>query len=325
MKMNGKRVLSLILIVAMVFTLSLAAFAAEGQSGPIYDTVWTPSNPTPPPAPGPAAPEAPKTLEVLFNGGAKQEGTLEVPAESLDENGDYSVTVTRGSVVPPEKVPGVTPADRYYSFAGWVLEEDYEKGNLNAFIDLETYVPTEKVKLIAVYLDSWVPYRDMKQDRSDWFYQFVRDLSIAGVVNGTPDGDFLPLKALTYGEALKLVMLASGYDVQLPTDAHWASGYYAKALADGLVDETGIDLESSITRREVAEITVRALRLPDATIETPFADTALPVALAMYEAGLMIGTENAEGETVFMPESDITRAEISTIVWRIYHYAENAV
>ena len=41
--------------------------------------------------------------------------------------------------------------------------------------------------------------------------------------------------------------------------------------------------------------------------------------------GLMIGTENAEGETVFMPESDITRAEISTIVWRIYHYAENAV
>ena len=110
---------------------------------------------------------------------------MEVPAESLDENGDYSVTVTRGSVVPPEKVPGVTPADRYYSFAGWVLEEDYEKGNLNAFIDLETYVPTEKVKLIAVYLDSWVPYRDMKQDRSDWFYQFVRDLSIAGVVNGT--------------------------------------------------------------------------------------------------------------------------------------------
>ena len=93
---------------------------------------------------------------------------------------------------------------------------------------------------------------------------------------------------------------------------------------DGLVDDENIDLDSSITRREVAEITVLALDLPDASIESPFADTELPVALAMYEAGLMIGTDNADDERVFMPENDITRAEITTIVWRIYHYFENA-
>lgn len=323
MKKNMKRVLSLALAISVVFSLSLVAFATGGQSGPIYDTIWTPSNP-PPITTGPAAPEAQKKLDVLFNGGNELEGALNVPAESLDENQNYRVSVERGSVIPQELIPGVVTEDQYYTPMGWVLKDDYEKGNLTAFVDLATFVPSESVTLVAVYLDTWTPYKDMKQDRSDWYYKYVRDLSIDGVFNGTPDGNLLPLKPLAYGEALKLIMLATGYEVQAPTGTHWASGYYAKALEDGLVDDENIDLDSSITRREVAEITVLALDLPDASIESPFADTELPVALAMYEAGLMIGTDNADGERVFMPENDITRAEITTIVWRIYHYFENA-
>ncbi len=58
-----------------------------------------------------------------------------------------------------------------------------------------------------------------------WYYKYVSELSDNSVINGYPDGTFKPSGVVTYGEALKLIMLAAGYGRQNPSGAHWASGY----------------------------------------------------------------------------------------------------
>ena len=66
------------------------------------------------------------------------------------------------------------------------------------------------------------------------------------------------------GQALKLVMLASGYEVQEPTADHWASGYLTKAKADGLVAaDREVELDAAIARIDVAEIAAKALKLEE--------------------------------------------------------------
>ncbi len=49
------------------------------------------------------------------------------------------------------------------------------------------------------------------------------------------DGTFRPDGEVTYGQALKMIMMAAGYPEQAATTKHWASGYVAKAMSDGLL------------------------------------------------------------------------------------------
>ena len=59
-----------------------------------------------------------------------------------------------------------------------------------------------------------------------WHYKYVTERSDAGVVNGYPGGTFRPEGNVTYGETLKLILVAAGYGTQNRTSAaaHWASG-----------------------------------------------------------------------------------------------------
>ena len=63
-------------------------------------------------------------------------------------------------------------------------------------------------------------YTDVAPDA--WYFQCVGELSVADIVSGYPDGSFRPSGMVTYAEALKLILLASGY---APVDAgegrHW--------------------------------------------------------------------------------------------------------
>ncbi len=67
-------------------------------------------------------------------------------------------------------------------------------------------------------------YTDVAPDA--WYFQCVGELSVADIVSGYPDGSFRPSGMVTYAEALKLILLASGY---APDDA-------ASMEDDGLVE-----------------------------------------------------------------------------------------
>ena len=257
----------------------------------------------------------PSGVEITFAGG---EGYALVPnGMSTPTSGD--VMILAAGKLDKNQIPSVVEEDAYYKFRNFaVLDAD---GNLQP-IDITNYQFSKNTTVFAVVDDLWVPYNDMKQDRTDWFYKYVRDMSIAGVVNGYPDYTFNPNGNVTWGEALKLIMLAAGYDTQAAVDSHWASGYLAKAKADALVDaDAVIDLSKPITRVEYARVAAKALGLAEPKIATPFVDTDDAAVLALFEKNIVEGSFNASGERVFYPDNYITRAEISTIVWRIYHLA----
>ncbi|MFR7894393.1 MAG: S-layer homology domain-containing protein [Dysosmobacter sp.] len=64
---------------------------------------------------------------------------------------------------------------------------------------------------------------------STWCYKYVTELASANVISGYSNGTFQEKNTITYGAALKLIMLAAGYGEQAPTvSGSTFSGYLAK-------------------------------------------------------------------------------------------------
>lgn len=158
---------------------------------------------------------------------------------------------------------------------------------------------------------------------TDWFYTYISELASKGVINGFEDGYFYPYSNVTYAQALKLILLASGYSSQESTDGeHWAKGYLDYAVTKGFVADGAItDLDAAINRNEIAAIAAKALELTGSGAQSAFYDTDNKNVSALFEAGIIEGSvEN--GQRLYKGENDITRAEISAIISRISGYVE---
>ena len=156
---------------------------------------------------------------------------------------------------------------------------------------------------------------------STWCYKYVTELSDAGVIGGYADGSFKPNDTVTYGAALKLVMLAAGYAEQAPVSGgHTFSGYLAKAKADGLVSGN-IDLAKPITRLQIAQLAAKAMKLSTSNLPgaKPFTDTSDVYVQALNAAGIIEGYF-ANGSYTYKPSNTLTRGQLSAIVWRMRNY-----
>ena len=157
-------------------------------------------------------------------------------------------------------------------------------------------------------------------NRSDWFYSNVKDLYTWGVINGTTNTTFEPQGTVTFGQALKMILLAAGYSQQKPTDSHWASGYYQLAAQKGfLPKKLNLKLDDPINRKLIAQIIVKTLDVSRTGAELPFSDTGSKDALILYDYGIFTGEKDEKGNLLFKPNSNITRAEISAVIWRLYN------
>ena len=156
---------------------------------------------------------------------------------------------------------------------------------------------------------------------STWCYKYVTELSSANIISGYSNGSFQEKNTITYGAALKLIMLAAGYGEQAPTvKGSTFSGYLAKAKADGLV--TGNPkLNGSITRLQIAQIASKALKLSTANLSNkkPFTDTNDVYVQALNAAGIIEGYFS-NGTSTYKPNSTLTRGQVSAIVWRMRNY-----
>ena len=154
-----------------------------------------------------------------------------------------------------------------------------------------------------------------------WCYKYVTELSSANIISGYSSGSFQEKNTITYGAALKLIMLAAGYGEQAPTvKGSTFSGYLAKAKADGLV--TGNPkLNGSITRLQIAQIASKALKLSTTNLSNkkPFTDTNDVYVQALNAAGIIEGYFS-NGTSTYKPNSTLTRGQVSAIVWRMRNY-----
>ena len=155
---------------------------------------------------------------------------------------------------------------------------------------------------------------------STWCYKYVTELSDTSVIDGYSDGTFKEKNAITYGAALKLVMLAAGYPEQPKTGTHVFSGYLSRAQADGLVSGN-VDLSKPITRLQVSQLAAKALKLDIYNLSSvkPFTDTTDPYVQALNAAGIVEGYF-ANGTSTFKPNNTLTRGQVSAIVWRMRNY-----
>ena len=153
---------------------------------------------------------------------------------------------------------------------------------------------------------------------STWCYKYVTELAGANVISGYSNGTFQEKNIITYGAALKLIMLAAGYGEQAPTvKGSTFSGYLAKAKADGLVSGNP-KLNGPITRLQIAQIATKALKLSTTGLPSkkPFTDTNDVYVQALNAAGIIEGYFS-NGTSTYKPNNTLTRGQVSAIVWRM--------
>jgi hypothetical protein len=108
----------------------------------------------------------------------------------------------------------------------------------------------------------------------------------------------------------------------------WFYTYVSAAVANGAIDKQdykdGFKPNEKITRKEVAKLVVKATGAQTGKYATPYVDTDDENVVALYAQCLMQGTvDDATSNRYFFPDSDITRAEISTVMSRLIEYNQD--
>ncbi|QAT43834.1 S-layer homology domain-containing protein [Aminipila luticellarii] len=169
-----------------------------------------------------------------------------------------------------------------------------------------------------------VNYSDLKS--TNWAYGAVSTMSEKGIVKGYQDGSFKPANTVTYGEFIKMALIAAtGEDIGNSTEGNWAKGYYDKALElkyFGSTDIKADQLDRRIPRSDMALIISSILgdtkignydelenSLKDVNAATKYDYDIIKA----YAAGIITGYE----DSTFRPENTLTRAESATVIYRL--------
>lgn len=165
------------------------------------------------------------------------------------------------------------------------------------------------------------PHREMNftdVSQENWYYDYVKDLYEAGIIDGYGNGIFAGDLTVTWGQAFKLITLAIGCQTPDPVAGEsWAYPYIELAIDNRLVYSFDEEyLSDSPTRLQIAHMVARALDLlsiPQG--DSPFTDCDDGYVTHLYEKGILRGAGNG----TFAPDSPITRAEMAAIIWRMYN------
>ena len=163
-------------------------------------------------------------------------------------------------------------------------------------------------------------YSDVTADH--WYSPYVTELSSQGIIGGYADGTFRPENTVTIGESLKLILLAAGYPPQASTDSHWASGYQSLAVSQQMATTEELSsLDEPISRQLVAKLVCNAMGLQPYTGSSVFADTDDSYVMALYTAGILDGSMDADGNRNYYPERSLNRAEVAKIIYAMEEHA----
>lgn len=167
-------------------------------------------------------------------------------------------------------------------------------------------------------------YTDLKQ--GNWAFDAVNAMTEKVIVKGYPDGSFRPNSTVTYGEFIKMALIAgTGEDAGNAASGHWAMNYYSKALERNYFTVYDIDksqLGDRITRGDMALIISSILGdikidnydeiqkgITDVTYQTEHEYDITK----SYAAGILTGYN----DSTFRPDKTLTRAESATVIYRL--------
>lgn len=110
-------------------------------------------------------------------------------------------------------------------------------------------------------------------DRSHWASGYINVVSSEGIVNGDGNGKFRPEDNVTYEEAIKMIVCALKFDVNIKVDPKdWSAGYIKVAQNKGITKNARGSKGKSSTRGDVAVMIhgamVSDLAVPEASLES---------------------------------------------------------
>ena len=179
------------------------------------------------------------------------------------------------------------------------------------------------------------PYKDVPE--KEWFYEAVKTVTQAGLMNGVAEDEFAPGMTVTRGMIVTMLYRAEGMPVvinDLAFEDVDEEMYYAGAVAwaheNGIVNgynETEFAPEESVTREQIATIVFRyavykgieAIELSE-NLFFDDADKISDYAVApmnwLVGKGIITGYEDG----TVKPQGNATRAEVATMAARILAY-----
>ena len=177
------------------------------------------------------------------------------------------------------------------------------------------------------------PFADVPEGA--WYHADVLSAYQRGLVNGMTATSYAPQGQLTLAQAVKLAacmrQLWSDGAVTLSNGAPWYASYADYALAQGILDAMPADgWNEPVTRAAFVRLFYRALPetaygaindIPDGAVPDVPTDSAVAREVyVFYAAGILTGYgASAERPAhAFGPESNITRAEVATIMNRMF-------
>ena len=175
--------------------------------------------------------------------------------------------------------------DTYYAFAaasaqfdtGIPLDEavmEYVTTELKGVIGAQYAAPQGRILMN--------PFKDVKT--SAWYGSYVIDLYNDGIINGTSATTYDPSASLTWGAALKLLLVSSGdLKAEDATGADWLKNTMAKAVELGIAPEDA-DGKALITRLAFCQTAAKLNKLAESKTESPFTDCTDGYVMALVDA-----------------------------------------
>lgn len=204
--------------------------------------------------------------------------------------------------------------DTYYAFAaatakfdtGIPLDEvvmEYITAELKGVIGKQYAAPQGRILMN--------PFKDVKT--SAWYGSYVIDLYNDGIINGTSATTYAPNDTLTWGAALKLLLVSNGdLKAEDATGADWLKNTMAKAVELGIAPEDA-DGKALITRLAFCQTAAKLNKLAESKTESPFTDCTDGYVMALVDAKVI----NGMTETTFEPSATLTRAQIAKIIYQL--------
>lgn len=159
-------------------------------------------------------------------------------------------------------------------------------------------------------------------NQGDWYYEEVMATYEKNIINGFPNGYFLPNEYITGEQFTKMLILALDFKVE-PNLENWAAPYLLKAKELKLIPNDVLISNSPIIRGDMArilditldylqeEIIITNTSLYDLAVLTP--DKYISSILILYNTGIITGFPNH----IFGYNQKMTRAQACAVINRL--------
>lgn len=181
------------------------------------------------------------------------------------------------------------------------------------------------VNINTVDLPENLIFTDLPVDH--WAIDYIVQLALDNIISGYEDKTFKPGGNVTRSELAKMLSVAfdlEGTSIYDDIEGHWAKGYIEDCGEFIPGEEEKFRPNDEATRQDVAVALVNILentkkrKLQEGTLsfnDVPMIDTEyIPHIGKAVEGGIISGY----GDGTFRPQEPITRAEVATMIYRVY-------